>query len=103
MAAALDNFERMEVSNKMAILGDMRELGDATEEEHLKVIEQLKQAHFDTVWLVGETFAKYNHDFRQFNTVEEVIQAVQEQPVENHYILLKGSNSIGLFRLKEFL
>jgi len=103
MAAALENFERMEVSNKMAILGDMRELGDVTEEEHQKVVNQLKEAHFDTVWLVGEAFSKIDCDFRKFNNVEEVIQALQEKPIDNHYILLKGSNGIQLYRLKEYL
>lgn len=103
MAAALENFQRMEVEHKMAILGEMRELGDATEEEHQKMIDQLKEAHFDTVWLVGEIFSKYDCEFRKFNNVEEVIETLQEQPVENHYILLKGSNSVGLYRLKDYL
>lgn len=34
MAAAIENFRLMAVKNKMAILGDMRELGDVTAEEH---------------------------------------------------------------------
>ena len=87
----------------MAILGEMRELGDATEEEHQKVINQLKEAHFDTVWLVGDAFLKYESDFRTFNNVEEVIETLQKHPVDNHYILLKGSNSVGLYRLKDYL
>ena len=36
MAAAIENFRLMAVKNKMAILGDMRELGDVTAEEHQK-------------------------------------------------------------------
>ncbi len=103
MAAALNNFKLMEVAHKMAILGDMRELGEATNEEHQNVINQLNEAHFDTVWLVGETFSKYDCDFRKFKNVDEVIATLQEHPVENHYILLKGSNSIGLSRLKDYL
>ena len=40
MAAALDNFERMEVSPKMAIIGSMGELGEVSEEEHKKVVDE---------------------------------------------------------------
>ena len=56
MAAALDNFERMEVSPKMAILGMMGELGDVSREEHEKVVARLEKAHFNDVWLVGDGF-----------------------------------------------
>ena len=40
MAAALDNFQRITVKQpKMVILGDMRELGSVSREEHQKVVE----------------------------------------------------------------
>ena len=103
MAAALDNFERMEVSPKMAILGMMGELGDISHEEHEKVVEHLKNAHFDNVWLVGEGFKDIPCDFRKFNDVEEVKEALKVQRPENYYILIKGSNSTKLFQLPEVL
>ncbi len=103
MAAALDNFRRMEVEHKMAILGEMRELGDATEEEHRKVVDFLKKAHFDQVWLVGDAFSEYADEFRYFSTVGEVMEVLHQEPIKNHYILLKGSNSVGLYRLKDQL
>ena len=103
MAAALDNFERMEVSPKMAILGMMGELGDISREEHEKVVERLKNAHFDNVWLVGEGFKDIPCDFRKFNDVEEVKEALKVQRPENYYILIKGSNSTKLFQLPEVL
>ena len=103
MAAALDNFERMEVSPKMAILGMMGELGDISREEHEKVVERLKNAHFDNVWLVGEGFKDIPCDFRKFNDVEEVKEALKVQRPENYYILIKGSNSTKLFQLPECL
>ena len=103
MAAALDNFERMEVSPKMAILGMMGELGDISREEHEKVVERLKNAHFDNVWLVGEEFKDISCDFRKFKDVEEVKEALKVQRPENYYILIKGSNSTKLFQLPEVL
>lgn len=36
MMAALENFRRMEVLHKMVILGDMKELGKSSHEEHQK-------------------------------------------------------------------
>ena len=56
MAAALDNFCMMAVSPKMAILGEMRELGDSSAEEHRRVVERLATCPFEEVWLVGAEF-----------------------------------------------
>ena len=58
MAAAIDNFSRMEGGPKMAIIGDMRELGDASAGEHQRVADALAAAGLDRVWLVGEEFAR---------------------------------------------
>lgn len=103
MAAAIENFHVMDVDNKMAILGDMRELGDASAEEHQKVVDQLKAVGLVNVWLVGEEFGRTNTDYRKFHDVEEVKEAIQQQRPENHYILIKGSNGIRLFELTDLL
>ena len=103
MAAAIDNFKRMEVSPKMAILGKMGELGDVSDEEHQKVVSQLENAGFDEVWLVGEEFEKTSSKFRTFHDVEEVKTAISQQQPQHQYILIKGSNSVKLFQLPELL
>ena len=103
MAAAIDNFKRMEVSPKMAILGKMGELGDVSAEEHQKVVSQLENAGFDEVWLVGEEFEKTSSKFRTFHDVEEVKAAIAQQQPQHQYILIKGSNSVKLFQLPELL
>ena len=103
MAAAIDNFKRMEVSPKMAILGQMGELGDVSAEEHQKVVGQLATAGFDEVWLVGEEFEKISSQFRTFHDVEEVKAAIAQQQPQHQYILIKGSNSVKLFQLPELL
>ena len=103
MAAAIDNFKRMEVSPKMAILGQMGELGDVSAEEHQKVVCQLATAGFDEVWLVGEEFEKISSQFRTFHDVEEVKAAIAQQQPQHQYILIKGSNSVKLFQLPELL
>ena len=103
MMAALKNFTLMTVSPKMAILGDMRELGSVSAAEHQKVIDYLKKEHIDDVWLVGEEFGKTVCSYRKFHNVDEVKQELNTNPVTGKYILIKGSNGIKLFELPELL
>ena len=104
MAAAISNFTHISVAQpKMAILGDMRELGDVSAEEHQKIVDSLASAGLDEVWLVGDEFMKTRCNFRKFNNVEEVKNAIREQKPRGRYILVKGSNGIKLFELPELL
>lgn len=103
MVAAIDNFRVMEVERKMAILGDMRELGATTDEEHQKVVERLEAGDFQNVWLVGENFAKINTTYRKFQNIEEVKEELQQHPLKGFHILIKGSNGTRLFELPDFL
>ncbi len=103
MAAALDNFSLMQVSPKMAILGEMRELGDSSAEEHRRMVERLATCPFDEVWLVGQEFKDIDCPYRKFDDVEEVKAAIAENRPEGHYILIKGSNGNRLFQLPELL
>ena len=103
MAAALANFRDMKADNKMAILGDMGELGAVSHEEHQRVADFLMTAGFDQVWLVGSEFGKTECPFRKFSDVEEVKQAIADNRPEGCCILIKGSNSMKLFQLPALL
>ncbi len=104
MAAALDSFESLDMPQpKMAILGDMRELGTASEEEHQKVADSLNGKNFSDVWLVGEEFMKTHCEFRKFKDVSEVKAAIANEKPHGKCILVKGSNGIRLFELPEVL
>ena len=103
MNAALQNFCDMKVTPKMAIIGEMRELGDTSVEEHQKVVDFLRNADFQKIWLVGEEFAKTNTGFRVFKDVEEVKQEIVKNAPQNLFILIKGSNGTKLFQLPELL
>lgn len=103
MKAAIENFRLMEVKNKMAILGDMHELGGATAEEHQRIVDQIDAAKIENIWLVGENFAKTNCHFRKFANVEEVKAAIALKKPTEHYILIKGSNTTKLFELPKLL
>ena len=103
MAAALDNFCLMEVSPKMAILGEMRELGESSREEHVRMVERLANCPFDEVWLVGDEFKDIECPYRKFDDVEQVKATIAQARPEGRYILIKGSNGNRLFQLPELL
>lgn len=106
MAAALENFQMMEVhkdETKMAILGDMRELGEASEEEHQKTVDLLAATGMQNVWLVGEEFGKTHSNYRKFRNVDEVKAEIEKTHPIGHLILIKGSNGTKLFQLPELL
>lgn len=105
MKAALENFHLIPHPNKLLILGEMRELGSASTEEHTAVVALLQQLGFTNVWLVGKEFAAVASDtaFRCFNDVEAVKEALTWNPVSDKLILVKGSNGTKLFQLPEFL
>ena len=103
MQAALENFKLMQADHKMTILGDMRELGEVSAEEHQRIADYLKTMDVEEVWLVGEEFGKTDCDYRKFKDVEEVKAAITEKSPEGKTILIKGSNGTKLFQLPELL
>ena len=103
MAAAIDNFKLMKAERKMAILGDMLELGAVSDEEHQKTVDALAAAGIKEVWLVGEEFGKTHTAFHKFKNVDEVKAVIAAHRPENYYILIKGSNGIHLSQLPELL
>jgi UDP-N-acetylmuramoyl-tripeptide--D-alanyl-D-alanine ligase len=109
MKAAIDNFRLMEVPHKMAILGQMGELGDVSQEEHRKVITMLEEACFEEVWLVGEEWKKAIAALKNtlhatlYTNVDEVKDAIANEQPHDRYILIKGSNSVKLYQLPELL
>lgn len=102
MKNAIDNLSKMQGSNKLAVLGDMLELGSETESEHQKIIELLRE-HGLEAYLVGEEFFKIKTEFRSFKNVEELIESINTESLENRTILLKGSRGIRLEKVIEYL
>lgn len=103
MMAALKNFRQVEAPHKMVILGDMKELGEASREEHQKVVDYLKECGFDRVVLVGPEFAAATHSYQTFQHVDEVLADIWMHKPQGYYILIKGSNSMKLSQLPECL
>ena len=105
MAAALNNFEAINAEHKMAIIGDMKELGSVSHDEHQRIVDQLSRMKLEEVWLVGSEFEHTATPaaFRKFENVAEVKEAIASEKPRDRYILIKGSNSVKLFQLPELL
>ena len=103
MRAALDNFRQMDVTPKMVILGEMRELGNSSHKEHQKLVAQLAESNLDEVWLVGDEYTDLPAAFRHFHDVDEVKAAIAQEQPTGYHILIKGSNSTRLYQLPELL
>ena len=98
MRAALDNFAALQSDCKLALLGDMRELGEESVAEHVKIIRLLKDYGIDAC-LVGEEFGKALKEcgearFQCFATSEDLAARLSEAPVSGKTVLVKGSRGI---------
>jgi UDP-N-acetylmuramoyl-tripeptide--D-alanyl-D-alanine ligase len=103
MEAAIKNFSKIEtIDKKVLILGDMKELGEDSEAEHIKVLNQIKSLGFLECYFVGSEFAKVAPllDFTQcFSDVDLLAEHLQSNPIANSTILIKGSNSTKLTKI----
>ena len=97
MRAALENFGHVEAAHKLALLGDMRELGAESLEEHKKIVLQLREAGIPAC-LVGEEFQKalsaLPGDEAWFPSSETLAEHLAAHPVHDAMILVKGSRGI---------
>ncbi|WP_108821167.1 UDP-N-acetylmuramoyl-tripeptide--D-alanyl-D-alanine ligase [Dysgonomonas sp. Marseille-P4361] len=103
MHAALENFDHMDVSKKALILGDMKELGPDTDMEHQKIADYVAHHDFEKVLLVGDNFSRTETNFPRFKNLEELKEYLTENPIEDSYILLKGSRGMQLEKCIDFL
>lgn len=97
MLSALESFVEITHNNKVAILGDMLELGNYAKEEHQKIIDYLIKNNIIS-YLVGSEFQKIDSPFKTFETVEDLINS-DKNKFKNSLILLKGSRGIKLEKI----
>ena len=105
MRAALTNFASICGDEHLLILGDMRELGTASEEEHRNILGLMKELRFKDAFLVGQNFCAYNENpnWKTFVNVMDLCQYLESCPVSGKTILVKGSNSIQLGKVLPLL
>ena len=106
MKAAIEYLEKIENRRKIAVLGDMLELGEYSEELHRKVGDLIKNV--DVLITVGN-LAKYISENAKIsnkiivNSNEEAISRIKDIIQENDAILLKASNSMNFSQIADSL
>jgi len=106
MQVALDNFLNLKVSPKMAIIGEMKELGAYSREEHQKLIDRLKESAIDKVILCGVNFQTVHSiapEWTVFKDTQELLDYLQSGNFYGFHILIKGSRTNQLEKTIEFL
>ena len=110
MEAALDNIATMEGEHKVLILGDMLELGEWSAEAHQNILRKADKVA-EQIILVGGEFTKAHgvvsveleSSYALYPTTAEAKVALDEKPILNSLVLLKGSRGIALEKLIEKL
>jgi UDP-N-acetylmuramoyl-tripeptide--D-alanyl-D-alanine ligase len=98
MEVALRNFAQSPVKNKVAILGDMFELGAYEAAEHAQIISLAAALKIDEVILVGKAFEAQNKidTIKSFETTEEAKVYIQSKNYRGANFFIKGSRGMRL-------
>jgi len=105
MQVAIENFNQLENPSKLMILGDMFELGDESDKEHLQTINQVIETKIPTI-LIGEHFFKVqvkNDVAQYFRNIQDFFNQLKETPINEELLLIKGSRGMALERILDKL
>lgn len=93
-------------NNKILILGDILELGNYSKKIHKKIGKIIKKYKFDNVLFIGNNMYeayKINKKSLYFKSNNEIINYLKKQDIVSSVILVKGSNSMHLNEIVEFI
>lgn len=102
MEVAIKNLDQLLTKNKVAVLGDMFELGDESDKEHRLIIEKAIATDIHKIFFVGERFYKNqitNDRITYFKSFDELQSKFNFDDFSNETILVKGSRGMALERL----
>ena len=100
MKAALSNFSSVNAEPKAVLLGDMRELGEGSVDEHKAIVKMLIESDNKLICLVGDEFkkaldeTKTDSRFHWYSTSSELASALESNCLDGYTILVKGSRGI---------
>ena len=106
--AVLAATEPAEGARRVAVLGDMLELGEASERLHRELAESLEPG-IDRVFLIGEAMAALNEALPAakrgglWRSPEEAMPALLDFLEPGDVVTVKGSRGVGLGRVVELL
>ncbi len=105
MQVAIENFNQLENSSKLMILGDMFELGNESEKEHLQTINQVIKTKIPSIF-IGEHFFKVqikNDTVQYFKNIQDFFDQQKAFSINEELLLIKGSRGMALERILEHL
>jgi UDP-N-acetylmuramoyl-tripeptide--D-alanyl-D-alanine ligase len=102
MRAALSHLVSLEGERRIAVLGEMAELGPGAAGYHREIGESVRAEGIDLLVGVGETARDYGPD-ELLGTPEEAAEWLAAQAEPGDTILVKGSRSAGLEAVAETL
>ena len=91
---------------KIAILGDMLELGKESEKEHKNILDKFSKIGCLKIIAVGRHFYKLKNQYKNvsfYPTTEDLITGLKNNKLKNAFVLLKGSRGIKLEDLLPYL
>ena len=100
MTAMLYAFDKQNYDNKLCILGDMLEMGETSLKEHQEIIDLANELKLESIF-IGEEFSELNKN--AYRNIEGFSQYLENNPINNKTILLKGSRGIALEKLISLL
>ena len=106
MDVALENFKGIQNQHKLAILGDMFELGTTSAKEHLAVVNQAISTKDCSFYFVGTHFFQQKLEHPKllfFETFQDLQLHLEKITISNTSILIKGSRGMALERVLELI
>jgi UDP-N-acetylmuramoyl-tripeptide--D-alanyl-D-alanine ligase len=105
MKAALESFDLQKADKKVAILGDMFELGEDKIIEHQHIAELAFKLNIDDIYFCGSIFndALSGKQYQTFEKFEDLKNHLKKNKIKDAHILIKGSRGMALERLYEVL
>ncbi len=98
MRAGIESFLDSPYSPKILLLGDMLELGEESDREHLAILEWIGTLPFEEVYLIGPQFTRLNTHRGNicFHDSDLALLWFEHHPPSDATILIKGSRGIRL-------
>ena len=108
MEAALKNFAALQADFKVALLGDMLELGEDSLTEHIRIASMALSSGLKTVCFVGAEFRKAleqlpDNEAEAFDSSAELAVWLSEHPQTGAAYLIKGSRGTRMEKVIEML
>ncbi len=106
MKVALENLSGLTDTNKIAILGDMFELGETAQFEHQAIVDMLNKLSIKNIYLIGENFyncSTSNKDIFLFKSFQDFEKYFSKLNISNATLLIKASRSMALERVLKLL